>query len=38
MMQHLTAQLQEKLRNLAGKEEATKSQSLDASVGSLSEE
>ncbi|XP_065551325.1 uncharacterized protein LOC136022238 [Lathamus discolor] len=32
MMQHLTAQLQEKLRNLAGEEEATKSQSLDASL------
>ncbi|KAM8995400.1 coiled-coil domain-containing protein 187 [Ara ararauna] len=32
MMQHLTAQLQEKLHNLAGKEEATKSQSLDASL------
>ncbi|KAM4647190.1 LOW QUALITY PROTEIN: coiled-coil domain-containing protein 187 [Amazona ochrocephala] len=32
MMQHLTAQLQEKLHNLAGKEEAAKSQSLDASL------
>ncbi|XP_061208416.1 coiled-coil domain-containing protein 187 isoform X2 [Neopsephotus bourkii] len=32
MMQHLTAQLQEKLHNVAGKEEATKSQSPDASL------
>ncbi|KAM6047538.1 coiled-coil domain-containing protein 187 [Theristicus caerulescens] len=32
MMRHSTAQLQEKLHNLAGKQEVTKSQSLDVSL------
>lgn len=36
MMQRSTAQLQEKLHHLAGKQEVIKSQSLDVSVGVLS--
>lgn len=35
-MQRSTAQLQEKLHHLAGKQEVIKSQSLDVSVGVLS--